>query len=1020
MMYSLPRVPLIGLVLYFACFQAPQVWAAPCAGSDLQGTVFHDFNADGLFSSGNAETGITGAILTAISDDGSSTTCETLADGGYGIDAPSGGFPVRVEVTLPSGFPWDALEPGAAGLTSVFFANAAASGLDVGFNVPADYCQANPDVMAACFLQGNPLFAGSDAESGDTVVSVDYDRTVASPAHLASGSEVGAVWGLAYQRSSSSLFAAAALRRHAGFGPLGIGGIYRLDFSGGGLPTVSSFVDVVTLGVPVGTDPRSVMGEDPPGGGPTGNEPGLDNLTYEEIGKVGLGDLDVDEEGRLWAMSLGDGTLYAMDIGQGGAVPGSATPFPLPAVACTDGVFRPWAVKSYRGRIYVGGVCSNETISPYPAPGGFIDFPNLVAYVYSMDPADGIFSLELTVPLNYVKGCAGGAAGCQWYPWTDLTTASLVATPTFPSHPTPILSDIEFADDGDMIVGFTDRTGFQYGSASPLPNGMPTDTTVATAFTGGDMLRADRDPATGIFTLESNGIAGGVVGAGSGNAQGPGGGEYYSASTAGFHFELSQGGYAVLRGSNEFVGSAMDPVTTNSGGLLWMHELGATPGAFSAGYTLFDITTPSGFRKAAAVGDVELRCDEAPIELGNRVWEDTDLDGVQDAGEAGLAGVEVTLTCTGAGINVTTATDGSGDYLLNDANVAGGIPADTACELRIDPADPALAGRGITIADAGGNDLHDSDGVSSGGFVSVAFTTGGPGANNHSYDFGFGPEADLSIAKTDSVDPAVSGEPLIYTVTVTNNSASTAVPDAVVTDTLPAGVTFVSTSGCAEDPAGIPTCTLGAVAASSSVAYTIDVTIDPGTVGVLTNNASVASATILDADTANNSVVETTSVGLPVADLSILKTADPEPIEPGGLLTYTILVTNNSGTVAVPDAVVTDTLPAEVTLVATTGCAEDPLGVPTCTLGTIAPLDSVAIILEVLVDDTVPPGTLLSNTATVSSALTSDSDSGNDASTAPSLVSSPAEIPSLNGVGMALLAFLLVFAGSRVIRARQS
>lgn len=97
------------------------------------------------------------------------------------------------------------------------------------------------------------------------------------------------------------------------------------------------------------------------------------------------------------------------------------------------------------------------------------------------------------MPLNYVKGCAGGAAGRQWYPWTDLSTASQVTLPTFPAHPSPIFSDIEFSDDGDMILGFTDRTGFQYGSASPLPNGLPTDTTVVTVFAGGDMLRADFD-----------------------------------------------------------------------------------------------------------------------------------------------------------------------------------------------------------------------------------------------------------------------------------------------------------------------------------------------------------------------------------------------------------------------------------------------------------------------------------------------------------------------------------------------
>jgi len=741
----------VSLTLGLALVTASATAAAPCAGSDLQGSVFHDYDADGARNTGNVEPGIEGAVITAFSNDGSSSSCETLADGSFGIDAPAGGFPVRVEVTLPGGGLFDHLEPGAAGLTTAFFATGPGAGHEVGLNVPADFCQANPDVMTTCFLAGDPLFAGSNAADDYLVVSVDYDRTVASPNHLAVGSEVGAAWGLAYHKKSQNLFVASVLRRHAGFGPLGIGGLYRIDLSGG-MPAASSFLDVTSIGIPVGTDPRTVAGEDPPGNGPTGNEPGLDNLAYEEIGKVGLGDIDIEEDAdQLWVMSLGDGMLYALDIGPGATAPASATAFPLPAVACTDGVFRPWAVKSHLGRIYIGGVCSNENISPYPTPGPFIDFPNLVGYVYSMDPADGVFSLELTIPLNYVKGCAGGAAGCQWYPWTDLTTASLVPIGAFFAYPTPLLSDIEFADDGDMIIGLSDRSGFQYGSNAPAPNTDPSDTTVQTIFAGGEMLRADFDPGSGTFTLESNGIVGGIAGAGSGNGQGPGGGEYYSASTAGFHFELSVGGYAVLRGSNHFVGSAMDPVTINSGGLLWMHELGATPGARFAGYTLYDLSTPSGFRKGVGVGDVELRCAEAPIEIGNRVWCDSPDatmpgDGIQGPGapDFPLSGVVVDLSCNGGALTASTLTQADGSYLFNAGNVAGGIPPGASCTVSIDTSQAVLGTcNSPTLANAGGAgpgaELRDSDGTDpdSDGVVEATVTIGGPGANDHAIDFGF-------------------------------------------------------------------------------------------------------------------------------------------------------------------------------------------------------------------------------------------------------------------------------------------
>jgi len=80
--------------------------------------------------------------------------------------------------------------------------------------------------------------------------------------------------------------------------------------------------------------------------------------------------------------------------------------------------------------------------------------------------------------------------------------------------------------------------------------------------------------------------------------------------------------------------------------------------------------------------------------------------------------------------------------------------------------------------------------------------------------------ADLSISKSDTPDPVVAGNMVIYTVTVTNAGPNDA-QGVFVTDTLPASVTFIQTAGCAEDPSGVPTCTLGNIAAGgfSSIYY---------------------------------------------------------------------------------------------------------------------------------------------------------------------------------------------------------
>jgi uncharacterized repeat protein (TIGR01451 family) len=145
--------------------------------------------------------------------------------------------------------------------------------------------------------------------------------------------------------------------------------------------------------------------------------------------------------------------------------------------------------------------------------------------------------------------------------------------------------------------------------------------------------------------------------------------------------------------------------------------------------------------------------------------------------------------------------------------------------------------------------------------VSVASDTADPDSNNNteSEDTTVNqPQADLSISKVDNVDPILAGNTLAYTVTVSNAGPQTA-QNVVVTDTLPAGVTFVETSGCAEDPIGVPTCSLGNIAPGGSAQFTVTVTVDVGTSGTITNSASVASDTA-DPNSGNNSSTEDTTV----------------------------------------------------------------------------------------------------------------------------------------------------------------
>jgi uncharacterized repeat protein (TIGR01451 family) len=128
-------------------------------------------------------------------------------------------------------------------------------------------------------------------------------------------------------------------------------------------------------------------------------------------------------------------------------------------------------------------------------------------------------------------------------------------------------------------------------------------------------------------------------------------------------------------------------------------------------------------------------------------------------------------------------------------------------------------------------------------------------------------EADLSVAKTDSPDPVASGGTLTYTIQVTNLGPSGS-SGMTLTDTLPAGVTFVSSSPGAPTctaAGGTVTCTLGALAASATTTVTIQVTVNQLS-GTLGNTASVA-GNENDPSGGNNADTETTTIsGAPGAD----------------------------------------------------------------------------------------------------------------------------------------------------------
>jgi uncharacterized repeat protein (TIGR01451 family) len=232
--------------------------------------------------------------------------------------------------------------------------------------------------------------------------------------------------------------------------------------------------------------------------------------------------------------------------------------------------------------------------------------------------------------------------------------------------------------------------------------------------------------------------------------------------------------------------------------------------------------------------------------------------------------------------------------------------------------------------------------------------------------------ADLSITKDDGVTQVAPGDPVTYTIVVTNNGPNDVV-GARVADTFTADLTNVSWT-CVGGGGGVCTAAGGgnisdavAIPNGGTVTYTVDATVATTARGVMTdvgpaivNTAIVISnVDVADPDLGNNAATDVDILAITDVDLAITKTDGSCYVLPGGSTTYTITVSNFGPAEAV-NATVTDTFPAAVTGV-TWACVASGGGV--CTANGTGNINDTV---------TLPPfGTLVySATATVDAAAT--------------------------------------------------
>ena len=163
---------------------------------------------------------------------------------------------------------------------------------------------------------------------------------------------------------------------------------------------------------------------------------------------------------------------------------------------------------------------------------------------------------------------------------------------------------------------------------------------------------------------------------------------------------------------------------------------------------------PHGFTRPfdLAPGETRLDVDAGIVELGqvgDRVWKDLDGDGIQDAGEPGVAGVEVQLLDSSGIFVGTQTTDRNGKYLFD------GVPPGRNYRVKFEKSN-LPAGFQFTLPKVGGDDSSDSDANSQG--VTNPFALA-PGESKLDVDAGIAELAPPSPSASASPSPFPSASP---------------------------------------------------------------------------------------------------------------------------------------------------------------------------------------------------------------------------------------------------------------------
>lgn len=737
----------------------------------ITGTAFLDYNGDGAQT--GTEPGLAGIEVTLVAQSGVAGFARSDESGSYSIDNTVAG-PYRIEFSR-GGLTF--LHPSFGTENGSSVRNLPATidqTVDVAFIDPGNFVvEANPDVVTTCFATG--LIGGAN-DPDPSLISVPYDAsghdfTLTNPpvktgdfegTSLSTYGVTGATYGLAWQSTTSRLYVGAFHKRYTGFGSAGPDGVYQFD-AAGTLTGTLNLDDLLPAGEQLGADVHPDPAADP-------DDIGVNNASFDGVGKRSLGDLEMsDDMESLFVMNLRRRSVHQLDVTTGNLSEARfVRTFVMPDATEADR-HRPFGLKFYRDRVWVGSVDENGA----------------EAYVHSFDPAavTTSYQLEFTVDLTYQRQAladsdvdeAGEAA--DWNAWEGNAATLPFLTVTNVAevaYPQPMLTDLEF-DGDDLILGFRDRFGDQSAYQRRFDPGRPA---LVTGTSAGDILRACRTAAG--FALEGSANCptdGGLTNSGPGGATAA---EFYQwdlwalegttwnpgADGAGFHWEITQGALLQLPGQTTVVSTAMNPNNDFSAGIVrFENETGVregvtgdstpSPNPATGGYTIYDLGQFDGglppddnstFGKGNGLGDLAAFVAAPGNEIGDYVWNDTNGNGVQDPGEPALTGVSLQLFDTEGVLLDSTFTSSSGNIALSGSYRFAGLEPNTKYFVVTDTTNTGLNGLTPTAQGNGGSRVDSDTMIFSGltgglaslnGRIGAMVTTGSIGENDFDLDLGF-------------------------------------------------------------------------------------------------------------------------------------------------------------------------------------------------------------------------------------------------------------------------------------------